>query len=99
MIKIPIPIILSLLNLTGINLSFQSQQEVEFVDSMLKRSRKKGLMCDFCLRYWIFGENFCLLEGRKNIFLSASRSQFDLTRPANILKIGQQIKVYGQIEF
>ena len=33
--------LLSLLNLTEINLSFQSQQEVEFVDSMLKRSRKK----------------------------------------------------------
>ena len=44
------------------------------------------------LRYWIFGENFCLLEGRKNIFLSASRSQFVLKRPAKILKIGQQIK-------
>ena len=44
------------------------------------------------LRYWIFGENFCLLEGRKNIFLSASRSKFVLTRPAKILKIGQQIK-------
>ena len=28
--------------------------------------------------YWIFGENFCLLEDRKNIFLSASRSQFVL---------------------
>ena len=34
------------------------------------------------LRYWIFGENFCPLEGRKIIFLSASRSQFVLTRPA-----------------
>ena len=30
------------------------------------------------LRYWIFGENFCLLEGSKNIFLSASRSEFVL---------------------
>ena len=40
------------------------------------------------LRYWIFGENFYLLEGRKNIFLSESRSQFVLTRPAKILKIG-----------
>ena len=39
-----------------------------------------------------FGENFCLLEGRKNIFLSASRSQFVVTRPAKILKIGQKIK-------
>ena len=37
-------------------------------------------------------ENFCLLEGRKNIFLSASRFQFVLSRPANILNIGQQIK-------
>ena len=46
------------------------------------------------LRYWIFGENFCVLEGRKNIFLSASRSQFVLTRPAKILKISQQIKVF-----
>ena len=44
------------------------------------------------LRYWIFGENFCLLEGRKNIFLSASRSQFVLTRPAKLLNIGQKIK-------
>ena len=49
-------------------------------------------MCD-SLRYWIYGENFCLLEGRKNIFLSASRSQFILTRPAKILKIVQQIKI------
>ena len=44
------------------------------------------------LRYWIFGDNFCLLEGRKKKFLSASRSQFVLSRPAKILKIGQQIK-------
>ena len=35
--------LLSLLNGPGINLSFQSQQEVESVDSMFKRSRKKGL--------------------------------------------------------
>ena len=40
----------------------------------------------------LFGENFCLLEGRKNIFLSASRSQFVLTRPAKKLEIVQQIK-------
>ena len=33
--------LLSLMILTGINLSFQSQQEVEFVDSVLRRSRKK----------------------------------------------------------
>ena len=43
------------------------------------------------LRYWIFGDNFCPLDGRKNIFLSASRSQFVLTRHTKILKIGQQI--------
>ena len=41
--------------------------------------------------YWIFGENFCHLEGRKNIFLSASRSQFVLTGPEKNLKIGQRI--------
>ena len=37
-------------------------------------------------------ENFCVLEGRKNIFLSTSRSQFVLTRPVKILKIGQQME-------
>ena len=37
------------------------------------------------LRYWIFGENFCLLDDRKNIFLSASRYQIVPTRPAKIL--------------
>ena len=52
------------------------------------------------LRYWIFGENFCLLEGRKNILLSASRSQFVLTGRAKILKIGQQIKFFmAKIKF
>ena len=31
------------------------------------------------------------MEGRKSIFLSASRSQFVAIGPANILKIGQRI--------
>ena len=35
-------------------------------------------------------DNFWLLEGRKNIFLSASRSQFVIIGPAKSLKIGQQ---------
>ena len=42
--------------------------------------------------YWIFGGNFCLLEGRENVFLTASRSQFVLTGAAKILKFGQRIK-------
>ena len=33
-----------------------------------------------------------MLEGRKSIFLSASRSQFVAIGPAAILKIGQRIK-------
>ena len=33
------------------------------------------------------------MEGRKNIFLSASRSQFVAIRPAKILKISQWITI------
>ena len=43
------------------------------------------------VRFLIFGENFLLLEGRKSIFLSASRSQLVAIGPANISKIGQRI--------
>ena len=42
-------------------------------------------------RFLIFGENFLLLEDRKSIFLSASRSHFVAIGPAKILKIGQRI--------
>ena len=34
------------------------------------------------------------MEGRKNIFLSASRSQFVAIGPAKILKIGQRITLF-----
>ena len=44
------------------------------------------------VRLLIFGKNFLLLEGRKSIFLSASRSQFVAKGPATILKIGQRIR-------
>ena len=40
-----------------------------------------------------------MFDGRKNMFLSASRSQFVLTGPAKISKIGQHIIFYGQNEF
>ena len=42
----------------------------------------KSLQSEFLCS--ILGENFLLLEGRKNIFLSASRSQLVITGPANI---------------
>ena len=42
--------------------------------------------------YCLFGEIFCLLVGRNNIVLSASRSQFDITGPGKCLKIVQHIK-------
>ena len=43
------------------------------------------------VRFLILGEIFLLLEGRKSIFLSASRSQFVAIGPATIMKIGQRI--------
>ena len=46
------------------------------------------------VRVLIFGENFLLLEGRRSIFLSASRSQFVAVEPAKILKIGQRITFF-----
>ena len=46
------------------------------------------IMCDFYILILDFRGEL----DRKNIFLSASRSQFVLTRPAKILEIGQQIK-------
>ena len=45
------------------------------------------------LRLSIFVGNILLLEDRKHILLSASRSQFVARGPAKILKIGQQITV------
>ena len=44
----------------------------------------------------MFGEIFLLLEGWKNIFLSASISQFIIIGTAKIFKIGQQITLLWQ---
>ena len=43
------------------------------------------------VRFLIFGDNFLLFDGRKSIFLSASRSQFVAIGTAKILKICQLI--------
>ena len=61
------------------------------------KKKKKCVKSD--VRFLILGENFLLLEGRKSIFFSASRSQFVAIGPAKILKIGQRIMFYGQNEF
>ena len=46
------------------------------------------------VRFLFFGENFLLLEGRRSFFLSASRSQFVLTRPAKKIENRSTDKVF-----
>ena len=81
---------------------FVGNKMFKYFGQILDRNTRKEqtLFVKSDVRFLFFGENFLLLEDRKSIFLSASRSQFVAIGPAKILKIGQRITFfYGQNEF